>query len=343
MLNKKPRVVIFFGGQADNHDLSTQTGYYVCQYVPRDRYDVTPVEITAEGAWKVPLGSLPRAGSVERVLDNLRQAVPAVSPTQGLARLAQKPMAGIMTLTRGRGGDDGALHSLAEVLQVPVIGSSASASRITADKQLTGQALEDIALSPISLGASANEEAEEIMERVRAHTPLPLFVKPVAAEGSVGVARAESVEDLRAALQKGRGLGSLLIQPQEAGVETAVTLWQDERGHTHALPPTIVSPHKATFYDHLAKRIPGRVTIDSRSISDDMRTAALETAYNVFEGLGLAGVATIDMVIDDGIPVVLDVNTVPTISAYSPLRQQLAASGLHPTRFVDALIRRVVG
>ena len=65
MRNRKPRVVVFFGGDVGSFDLSEESGYWACQYIPRTKYDITPVRVNHDGNWQVPLGGLPQRGPVK--------------------------------------------------------------------------------------------------------------------------------------------------------------------------------------------------------------------------------------------------------------------------------------
>src|SRR5690349_7385596 len=123
MRGKKPHVVVFYGGTSGNQDLSRESGAWFCEYVPRSKYQITPIEILPDGQWKVPLGSLPTSGSVRRMMEKLSDGVRPLPAGEALQRLLNRPVDGFMSLMRGVGGDDGATHSLGHMLHVPVVGS----------------------------------------------------------------------------------------------------------------------------------------------------------------------------------------------------------------------------
>ena len=102
MLHRKPHVVVFYGGSSGNEDLSTETGQWVCEYIPRSKYQVTPVEVTQDGKWKVPLGSLPTSGAVARVMQMLSKAVSPLVPAKALERLFTRPVDAFVSLLRGK-------------------------------------------------------------------------------------------------------------------------------------------------------------------------------------------------------------------------------------------------
>src|SRR5688572_19782666 len=129
-----PHVVVFFGGTTGSHDLSQETGYWVCNYLPRTKYRVTPVRITSDGQWQVPFGGLPQQGPVDRMVEMLFAAVRPVSPSEGLQRLLRHPVQSLMTTLRGPGGNDGALQTLGKTLHIPVVGSDSQTCQQTSLK-----------------------------------------------------------------------------------------------------------------------------------------------------------------------------------------------------------------
>ncbi|MEK7556494.1 MAG: hypothetical protein AAB538_00785, partial [Patescibacteria group bacterium] len=98
MTKRKPRIAVFFGGEANTRDLSLETGRAVSTYMPRSQYDVIPVHVNEQGEWQVPLGSLPASGSAERAMEMLQAAVPALSPAQALPRLLSREPDAFFTL-----------------------------------------------------------------------------------------------------------------------------------------------------------------------------------------------------------------------------------------------------
>ncbi len=338
----RPRVVVFYGGTTSNHDLSSQTGRWVCQYLPREQYDITPVEVTPEGQWKVPLGQLPRRGDVGRIMDMLSEAVRPLPPGKALERLQEsRPADYFFTVVRGVGGDDGALHSLGNILNIPVVGSSYSTSQKTSNKHIFTRAIEDVTATPYSRYYKGTTPVDEIAESIRQNFLPPLFVKTIDEEGSAGIVHVNNFDELIPALQKFVPHHDVLIQEKSEGTEFAVTLYEDQHGSIHTLPPTIIVPQKSVFYDSLSKRLPGRVSLHTPStLNNPVLEEAKAIARDVYDELGCKGMATVDMVAGDNTVEVLEVNTIPSLSGITPLPHQLKTAGLHPTAFLDSLVRR---
>lgn len=342
-MNKKPRVVVFFGGTSGNHDLSEATGHWVCQYVPREKYQVSPVHITEDGQWQVPLGTLPQTGDAARAIAMLLAAVPAVSPTAGLQRLMHTPADALFTVVRGAGGDDGSLHGLGQTLAVPVVGSPGHTCATTSDKHASALATQEITATPHLRRWRRHVPVEEIMDEVRQEFTPPLFIKPANQEGSFGVSQVRSLDSLRQAVNHAREQGDVIAQEHTPGQEISLTLIQDVQGKLHALPPTIIFPQKAPFYDALAKRRAGRVKLHTSSDANNPILAEAEMiARDVWDQLSCQGIAQLDFIAgDDGLHL-LEVNTVPTATATTPLIHQLRAASLHPAAILDNLVSQAI-
>ncbi len=341
MLRTKPRVVVFYGGAQNNHDLSTETGQWICQFLPRAKYDVTPVEIDDAGRWKVPLGNLPRSGPVQKTMQMLGRATRALSPAKAIERLMSRPVDSILTVVRGRGGDDGSLHSLGKVLEIPVVGSPEEACQVTANKHLFTQSIGDMFNTPLSFRFRQSEPVDSVIERAPNLLLPPLFVKPVMQEGSFGIEYVQNLSELAQAVKKSQRSGDVLLQEKMPGTEVSITLIEDKDGRVRSLPPTIIVPQKTAFYDTLAKRRPGRVRLHTPRTQDNPVIAQAETiARDVYDELGCRGMTCVDMIVGDHIVDVLEVNTIPTMSQMTPLLHQFKAAGVHPTDIFDDMIRK---
>lgn len=330
---------MFFGGRQDNYDLSLETGRWVSEYAPRGQYDVIPIHVTPDLRWQVPLGNLPRQGGVSRVLEMLMATVPALPIAQALPRLLTREPEVFFTVLRGRGGDDGSIQQLAETVGAAAVGPSAAICLTTSDKKAGAQAIEQLALAPFTTTVAQSRPAMEAAVEVAADFHSAVFIKPAVAEGSSGVRRVEMATELPGAIAAAQEHGDVLVQEARPGKEITVTVYQDQLGNIHVLPPTIIHNLKAPFFDSLAKRRPGRVKLVTGDEQDAVIRRAAHLAREVYELLGGQGVLTIDMIAHGNNIDVLEVNTVPVASAQTPLTHQLRAAGVHPTTFVDSLVR----
>lgn len=339
----KPLVAVFFGGTVPNHDLSYETGQNICQHIPRSHYTVIPIHVTSDGRWQVPLGTLPQHGSVARVIEMLLEAVPAVTPQHGLERLFTHPVAAFFTLLRGPGGDDGSLHALAHTINVRAVGGAAACAATT-HKHTMNKLVADIVGTPYTHHYRHGVPNDEIIDTARHEFIPPFFVKPANQEGSSGVEEIHSHDELASALKGSKNTSDVLLQQPAPGQELVVSLFEDRAGDVHTLPPTVIHPRKTSFYNYLAKRYPGQVALDTGSgAGDQYIKPAVEIAHHLFERLDCHGLVSMDMTIGPQGVHLLDINTIPTFTAHTPLFEQLRQAKLHPSSVLDEVLQQTLG
>lgn len=332
----RPRIVVFMGGQEEHANISSQSGKWVCQYIPRSQYDVTPVHVTNDGKWKVPMGTLPKTGHVSRTLDMLFSATPPQEPSQTLGRLFTRPVDSIITLLRGKGGDDGAMHAWGDMLKVPVTGSGHATSRIASDKHRFSHIVRDIVPTPYTHLIRNTLTSEEIADELRGEFMPPFFIKPVAGSGSHGIIHVQSEHDISSATRAiQKDPQDVVLQEQLPGIELTVTVYPNSKGALATLPPTIVTPKGASFFDYHSKQREHGAHFHSVHESDkSVIWQAQEIARDVYASLSCSGTATVDMIANGNVIDVLELNTIPTFHAGSPIHHQLKTAGMHPEEFV---------
>lgn len=336
----RPRIVVFTGGQEEHAKSSRESGTWMCQYIPRSKYDVTPVEVTHDGQWKVPLGSLPKGGDVARTLEMLFQATAPQDPKQALERLLHKPVDSIITLMRGKGGDDGAMHSMGDMLGIRVAGSGHHVSQNAFNKHRFAHTLSSVAPTPHSQLVRHTQTNEDTARSLWGEFIAPFFVKPVHGSGSHGIVRVEHFDDLHTALQRAKTANQdVLVQEYRPGLELSVTLYIDTKGVLRALPPTIITPKFSSFYDYAGKQHDNGAHFHNVHESDSsLVEQAQAIAHEVYETLGCSGIATVDMIANDGAIDVLELNTIPSFHTSSPIHHQLRHAGIHPENLISSLL-----
>jgi len=274
------------------------------------------------------------------MMDYLYRGLTALSPMAALERLAQRPVSAFYSVLRGRGGDDGGLHSMGHLLDVRVVGASAATAQQTHNKRLSHALLRDMASVPSANFYSPSFSAEEIVADVAASLEFPVFVKPVMQEGSAGCAYVAAAADLPAAVAAAQRFGEIMVQERARGAEVSLSLIDNGAGEPLALPATVIVPRHASYYDYAAKRRPGRVHLNtSAEDNNSLLVEAEAIARDVWEHLGCQGYASFDFVADQDSLDLLEVNTVPVASAATPLLQQLSAARINPTVWLESLVK----
>ncbi len=335
----RPRIVVFMGGQAEHANTSHESGSWVCQYIPRSKYDVTPVSVTHDGQWKVPMGSLPKSGDTARTIDMLFAATAPQDPKKAMERVLHKPVDSIITLMRGKGGDDGAMHALGDVLGIRVAGSGHHTSQRAYNKHHFAHAVSDIVPTPYAKIVRHTDLQEDLAEDIWSEFIPPFFIKPVHGSGSHGVIRIMQLEELQQALANAQEeKRDILVQEYRPGLELSVTIYSDRSGALRALPPTVITPKLASFYDYHEKQRNAGAQFHNVHATDSFLTQQAQAiAQEVYESMDCKGIATVDMIAHDGAVDVLELNTIPSFHTSSPIHHQLRQASMHPEQLLHSL------
>ncbi len=213
----KRRVAVFFGGRSPEHDVSVITGLQVLRAVDQQQFDAFPVYISTRGEWLIGEGLadrrnyLPdpalRAKLTEVTLDLGAQTGGVLLPKKSGLFSKPAPVTFDVALLAFHGafGEDGPIQGVFEIAGVPYTGTRVLASALLMDKAATKQALAglDIPLLPHAVVERPRQgliPAAEALQAAIARVPCPAIVKPVHLGSSIGVAKVDSAEELRAVL-----------------------------------------------------------------------------------------------------------------------------------------------
>lgn len=217
MSDNRKKVAVFFGGRSPEHDVSVVTGLQVLSAIDETRYEAFPVYIAPDGEWRV--GEVLRERSNYLLsAENLKQtkAVTLDPKADRGGRLISK-RAGFLGNTKpiefdiampcfhGLYGEDGNIQGLFELTNIPYTGMRTMASSVLMDKAATKRMLESAGIPTLDYAVLKRPKEglmipiEEIKKQTK-HLKFPCIIKPVHLGSSIGVAKVESVEDVRATL-----------------------------------------------------------------------------------------------------------------------------------------------
>jgi D-alanine-D-alanine ligase len=290
--------------------------------------------------------SLASGARVEDALARLGHDVVAIDVGPDLVtRLREaRPQVAFVAL-HGRGGEDGTVQELLEVLAIPYTGSGVHACVRCADKLLAKHALRDGGLPTpdwVVLGQIEFHELgmAEALADIGQRLGFPLVVKPVSQGSSLGVKFAASQEELPAALIAALSYGPrVLLERYIEGRELAVSLLAAGEGPAQALPIVEAVPRDRQFYDFAARYEIGRTDFVCPAVLDDaLGERVREIARSAWGLLDCRGFARVDMILGADGPTVLEINPIPGLTETSLLPQAADAAGVS----FDEVVARVL-
>jgi D-alanine-D-alanine ligase len=345
------RVAVLMGGLSPEREVSLLTGRQIAAALDQTRYDVLPVEITTDGKWLLrPDLALPASA--------LSPGVPASTATTALAAtdgvrgpvpvsfevaVEQERVDVAFIAMHGPYGEDGTVQGLLELLGLPYTGSGVLASALAMDKLRSRQlfAWHRIPV-PTYLGVTSEDwqDHEAVHQSVVEKFGYPCVVKPNAVGSSIGVSLVRNPTQLDHAVDDALVYGPLvLIEEYVRGTELTCGIIDDpQTGHPVALPLIEVVPH-AEFYDYQAKYATGGSDhfVPAR-IHETLAQSATALALRAYQALGCEGMSRVDMIARGDQIVVLEINTIPGMTATSLLPDAAKAAGISFAQLLDRIV-----
>jgi D-alanine-D-alanine ligase len=252
--------------------------------------------------------------------------------------------------THGPLGEDGCLQGLLEVIDLPYVGSGVLASALAMSKPHAKVMFRAAGL-PLAeeLLVEPGDDLSDAVVRIREQLGGAVVVKPAAGGSAIGVTRiaaeASEPERLRA-LEQALALGSeVLVERFVTGSEVTCGVLDGERGQVMALPPTLIASKAADWYDFRSRYAAGGSQhFCPAPLARDVTLRVQEIAIRAHRALGARDLSRVDFVVGEGAAeqavTLLEVNTLPGMTATSLFPEAAAAHGIPFSALCDRLARR---
>ncbi|MFM7827944.1 MAG: D-alanine--D-alanine ligase, partial [Acidimicrobiaceae bacterium] len=180
----KIRVVVLFGGESAEHDVSCVTAAHVLRALDPQKYEVSTVGITREGRWVQ--SELPQSQNVKA----LSATGPATSSNLVFETTSETESLVVIPLLHGPMGEDGTVQGLLELAHVAYVGSGVLASAVAMDKSVAKQIMSANGIAQQKfLTVRDTDDARSAIDRAIKELGLPMFVKPANMGSSIGVSK----------------------------------------------------------------------------------------------------------------------------------------------------------
>ncbi len=339
------RLVVLFGGQSAEHEVSCTTAAHVLGAVDPDRYEVVPVGITREGAWVQADDALAAlAGGRLALPDRLSATGTSVEPLPTVTPAVGGLPVVVLPLLHGPHGEDGTVQGLLELAGVPYVGSGVLASALCMDKVKAKEILTVHDLPQVPYVALRDIEADRAHDAVAAAgLRFPVFVKPANLGSSVGVSKAHDADELANAVALAATYDEwIVVEEGVDGREIEVAVLGNAQPRA-SVPGEVVSSHE--FYDYEDKYVDGTCDLLVPAPLDDDATAQVrDLALEAYRVLRCDGLARVDFFFEEAGRgfLVNEVNTIPGFTPVSMYPRLWEASGVPYSDLIDELVRLAV-
>jgi D-alanine-D-alanine ligase len=274
--------------------------------------------------------SLRSGARVEDALTSLGHEVVPIDVGAGLVATLREhgPNAAFIAL-HGRGGEDGTVQELLEILRIPYTGPGVRACMRSIDKVAAKHELR-AADVPTPDWAAFNSVAfrelgaADALEEIETGLGFPLVVKPAAGGSSLGVRFAAGADEVPEALVAAFSYDDrVLLERHVSGREIAVSLLN---GIT--LPAVEARPREEDRFNYEARYEIGRTDYVCPADLGAAEGPVIDAALRTWDALGFDGFGRVDLMLGDDGPQVLEVNAIPGLTDTSLLPMAAEAAGM---------------
>lgn len=326
-MEKKPRIALIAGGYSSEYEVSLRSRSGILRFLEGSPFEIFSVLIRRD-KWVVELEG------EEYPID--KNDFTALLPSG--ERLAFDYA--YITI-HGTPGEDGLLTGYLDMMEIPYSCCPTAVGALTFNKYLCKHFLHSFGIE-IAPGVRIRK-GEAVCPTSLANEPgLPAFIKPNVGGSSFATFRVEEASEILPAIEEAfKEADEVLMEALITGTEVTCGAYEDAGG-VHILPVTEVVP-KNSFFDYDAKYNGQVEEITPARISMAMTAEIQKLTREIYGHLGASGIIRVDYIIRDGVPILLEVNTTPGMTATSFIPQQVAAAGLQVGEVLESIINYHLG
>ena len=243
----------------------------------------------------------------------------------------------IFNAVHGAPGENGQLAALWELLEIPFSSTDSYNAALTFNKRDCLSVLRAWNV-PTAKYFELNQGDPVDLEKIQKTVGLPCFVKANRAGSSFGVYKVNSANELEGSIKEAfKEDHQLLIETALEGREVSVGV--AKFNETIEVFPITEIISKNDFFDYAAKYEGKSQEITPAELPEQWQKAVENWSRTIYKKLGLKGVVRSEYIFVDGIPHLLEINTVPGMTAKSIIPQQLNAMGIELSDFFSYLLQ----
>lgn len=292
------KVGVIMGGISSEREISLKSGKSIIENIDKNKYEVIPIVIDE----KVDI--------INKVKD------------LDFALLA----------LHGKFGEDGTVQSVLQTLDIPYSGCGPLTSALCMDKDLTKTVLE---ANGIRTARWLNvKSVEEIDYEAIENIGYPVFIKPTNGGSSVATFKIYDKEKVQEAVEEGLKWDTeVMIEEFIDGNEITCPVFDNK------LFPVIAIKPKSDFFDYTQKYSENGADEVLVELEEDLYKEVKEMALKTYKALKCEVYSRIDMIVNKGgTPYILEVNTLPGMTAASLFPKSAKGEGYSFSEFLDLII-----
>ncbi len=315
-MSNKIRIGVLMGGSSAEREISYRSANNIVSALDTDKYTVSCYDIPInDSSW------------IERLLSD-------------------RPDIVLIALHGGK-GENGCVQGVLSCLGIPFVGSGVTASALCMDKALCKTVMESAHI-PVIEGFCVRRGStvpNPTIDESAARTGYPLIVKPNNGGSSLGIAIVNNADELNGAINSifEKFDDDALVEKYISGREVTCAVIEGES------EPEVISVldinKSGGIFDYKAKYEDKEWSGGISNLPPYMQATIKGIAKKAFALLGCRGYACVDMILVEEQVYVIEVNTLPGMTAQSLIPNAVKALGMELGlgSFIDRLIEKELG
>lgn len=315
-------VAIIMGGYSSEYKISLKSGEVVYNHLDSSKYNLYKIHVLTEGWYYV---------------DAQENQFPVDKNDFSVIIDGNKIRFDVVfNAIHGTPGEDGLIQAYFKLLNIPQTSCNYYQAALTFNKRDMLSVLKPYGIkTAISYYLNNGDfvDEDQIIQRVG----LPCFVKPNKSGSSFGISMVKESAELLPAIEKAYAEDDeIIIESYLKGTEVSVGVIK-YKGEIVVLPITeIVSEND--FFDYEAKYEGKSSEITPARISEEEKAKVEDVAKRIYTILKMDGFSRSEFILVSGEPFLLEMNTVPGLTAESILPQQAREAGISLNELFDNAI-----
>lgn len=233
----------------------------------------------------------------------------------------------------GKYGEDGTVQSILDSLDVPYSGCGMLSSAVCMNKDLTKAILKSKGLRTARWFVVEN--SDEVSEYKVEELGYPVVVKPNSGGSSVATFICKDYSEVVHGVLEGLKVDKeVMIEEFIQGDEITVPILDGE-----VLPTLIIKPQKGGFFDYTSKYEDGGADEHIFAYEDVLQKEINLMASETYNALKCEVYARVDFIVRDGVPFILEINTLPGMTKNSLFPKSAKGIGLDYKGLLDRIIK----
>lgn len=317
----KTRIAVLSGGYSHEAQISRKSASTVMRHLPTEGYDLMQIDISEEGWFAL-------SGDEKIPVDKNDFSV--------IVNGKKHQFDAAFIVIHGTPGEDGKLQGYFDMLKLPYTTSGVLTSALSFNKFACNTLLSQMGIR-CSKSLIIRKGDPINSEKIAKAIGFPMFIKPSDGGSSFGVSKVKKAEEIEIAISTALEHGTeALIEAFVNGTEVTCGVFSANGNVTVFHPTEIVTENE--FFDFDAKYQGKSKEITPARLSEEVTNLVRATTAEVYRLLNLRGMARVDFIIQENVPFMIEVNTVPGLSDASILPQQARHAGIElSTLFASVL------